>query len=135
MSYATLHSAIQERFKVEVAAAHSVEARYENEPASRPLGEAWVHVGIRVDDRAQIDFGSPLNRVRTSGGIVLSIHAPLDQGTKRALEILGFIASAFENKSAGGVSYRSPSILSKTVVDGVYRMQINIPFDFDEFTS
>lgn len=131
MSSEALHNAIRSRFKTEVADKNAgLVVIYDNAPD--PDKDAlWVRFTVLEGDANQQSLGPP-RKFRTVGVAVGQVFALVDTGDRKALQVADKIKLAFRAISAGGVTYRTPSVKNVGRVDRWWQVNVTCPFYADE---
>jgi hypothetical protein len=137
MSYETLANAIRSRFKTLVGDTQTDEntdaltVQYDNDPTSPPDDATWVKFTIRWGERRQADI-SASPRYRVVGIAYAQILSPIQKGDKFALQLAGVIEAGFRSVTAGGVTWRTPSVKRQGRQGDKYQINVECPFYADE---
>jgi len=132
MSFNALHDAINTRFKVEVADAESVYTVYDNFPDAKTDDTEFVRFTVLPGESIQVTTGSPgNNRFRTAGIAVASVYNKVETGDNSNLVLIDKINEAFRAVTAGGVTYRTPRVITVGRLGNWYQTNIEIPFYAD----
>lgn len=138
MSAQSIAIAIRSRFKAQVETPQSLTAKvqYDNAPLDPPDdGTAlWVRFAVVLGENRQIDIGGSggTNGYRRVGVAYASIFAPIETGDAAALTLADIVAAAFRSVTAGGVTYRTPTIRPLGRQGAWWQINVECPFYADE---
>lgn len=134
MNFDDARIAISGRLKTGMDATYaSVPVVYENHTAVDLATQAspYVRLAIVFNDGQQVSIEStPLARYR--GAIYLAVYCKQGQGTKTALQILGYLAGLFKAVKFGGVQTYVGVPMPGVEMDGWYYEAVRLPFYFDD---
>ena len=136
MSYAAVHSAIRERFRVEWGSTTAVQMP--KVAFVPPDNVPWVR--LVIDDAASnwASFGDPGNNTeRNFGQVTTQIFALTGDGEGEALELADQAKAVFRawRDVASGVRFLVPPYARQIGDDGKwYQINVVAPFQFDDHT-
>lgn len=129
MSFDDERAAIEGRFNTQWGS--TTEIAWDNVPFTPPA-TAWVRLSILPGESFNAALGA--TAVRHPGVIVVQIFTPEDTGTAQARTLAQSAANVFNNARFSGIRCRAAGIFRVGTFDGWYQMNVNIPFERDEFT-
>lgn len=132
MTHEDLHNAIRSRMDAQVAVPESVAVQYDNEGEAPPSDAVWIRCAVQVGRSEQADMGSTTVRERTVGVVMAQVFCPADEGDQPGLEMADKIKAAFRRVTAGGVTYRVPSIEPQGRDGKWWQINVTVPFYSDD---
>lgn len=132
MSFADERSAIENRLSTNWT---STPVQYDNVPFTKPDDNTYVRLNILTGDSTQIDM-APTPTHRSVGVIVMQVFVPVNSGTNTARSHADSLAAIFRNVSfsvgdSGSILCRSPSITRVGEVDGLFQLNVSVPYQRD----
>jgi len=109
--------------------------QYENVPFTAPTDNIYVSLVILPAAASQIDMAdSPTHR--HTGVIVMQVFVPVETGTNVARTHADGLAAIFRNAqfaagSSGTILCRSPEINRVGVQNGLYQLNVSVPYQRD----
>lgn len=103
-------------------------------PSLTTAGAKWARMTVLLGDGAQIEMGTPGNRLHRNVGVLhVAIFVVLDTGEGDALTIANAIASRYTSTTRGGCLFRAPTIEPGERDEGWWRVAVRCPFEASMF--
>jgi len=134
MSAESSHNAIRLRFNTEIASPESLTTIYDNEAEVPPLTSTmWCRLRIITGETELQSVGDVSSRLfRTVGIMYADLHSKYGSGDGYVLELADKIVEKFRCVTAGGIVFRSPSVMEEGIDQGGYwRVVVRCPFYYD----
>lgn len=132
MSFADERQAIEARLSTNWT---STPIKYDNVSFSAPSDNKYISVVIANGASSQQELGaSPMHR--HIGLITIQIFVPVEAGTNVPRDYADSLATVFRNAqfsagSSGTILCRSPSIVRVGVTNGLYQLNVAVPYQRD----
>ena len=132
MSFADERQAIEARISTNWTI---TPVQYENVSFTKPNDNEYVSLVILPGAASQIDMAdSPMHR--HIGVITMQVFGPADAGTNTARTQADGLAAIFRNAqftagSSGTILCRSPEISRVGVVNGIFQLNVSVPYQRD----
>lgn len=130
MTALTTANAIRTRFRTNVTDVYSYSTAWDNMPFSPPSGALWLQFSVLHGDSDQVEVGGG-GRFRTNGVAFANVFAPVDTGDAAATQAADRIVAEFRAVTAGGVTYRTPSVRRVGRSGNWFQINVEIPWYAD----
>jgi hypothetical protein len=100
---------------------------YDNAPDKRPQdGSTWCRFHVIDGDTFRVTVG--VAEYRTVGAAVAQLFGRVGEGTSTLRGMADAIADAFKDQTHDGINYRVPSVRNIGITDGMYQINVVIPY-------
>lgn len=131
MGLAEWHATIRSLLYYEFAVPLGAYISFENVEPSQPDGLLWMSADILDGPVQLVELGSP-KRLRVSGRVRVSIHAPLGTGVRDSMRMVDALASAIRAASDFGVRFGVPSARTVGRSGRHWLVIVDVPYRVDE---
>lgn len=141
VSWESLYSDIQSRFKTLIEDVFGVYVQYGNKPYSLDEstddlpGGVWLRMDILPGASEQVTICLGRRTWRTVGIVQVMVLGPLDEGEKACLVMADHIKNAFRSTSITGVIFQTPYLDRVGREGDSWRIDIKIPFYSDDLET
>lgn len=123
------HNAVRSRFSDLIARPEDLPTQYPNvDGFDRPANRTWARLTFRAGSASQTQIGTPRKRFREPGTLIVQVFAPAGDGERAALSIADKTKKAFRSVHAGGVVYRTPTVIPVGRAGEWYQVNVDCPY-------
>ena len=134
LAFDTVFNTIRSRWEDNVATPVPLLTQYDNDYAFvQPESGRWARLFIMIVDTSLEEISA--YRIRHTGTLVAWLHNSIGLGDSALLTLFDTINPFFRNRVEGTITWRQPTIVRIGTVDKWYRINVIMPFHFDEFHS
>ena len=128
----TAFNTMRIRWRDNVAQPKSLPTQYDNDFSfTQPQNKKWAKITIIINATVLKEISA--YRVRHTGLMIAGLHDDLGAGDKELLALFDFINPFFRNRIEGGITWYQPTLVRVGTDGQWYRLNVNMPFHFDEF--
>jgi hypothetical protein len=129
------HTLVENGFNLHVQYDNEAEAKQEISRPSEldPVKKLWCRFSIRPGESSQTTIGRQVTE-RTVGVAFAQLFSQLGEGDKDINEMAVSIKNLFKRRTANGITYLTPSIITVGRVNEVWQTNVQIPFYFWEIS-
>ncbi len=133
-AFNTALDAIRTRWADQIETLRFISTVYDNEgeqPDSAALDTTWARLSILPGSKSRVEGGYTPTQ-RTPGIVQASLHCAAEIGVGALLNSVDAIYAAFVGANIGGVRYGPLSLQTGVRNDSTWRVDVRIPFTFEE---
>jgi hypothetical protein len=122
---------VRSRWRERIEVPNAIPTAYDNEQHAESAVDLWARLTVLTGETSRLEIG-PSGVRRVPGVMQATIFAPIGAGDSAALAVADEVFDAFAGQAESRVQFGAPNLSRALRDDNSWRLDIRVPFTFDE---